>query len=232
MFTLNYTKAIILKTSSLGEADKLYTLYTEKFGRIVVRGRSIRKGKLHMGMNLFSLVEVGFIQGKSYNTLTDVVGLFNFSRSRKSLSKLSLFYRISETLLFLIHGEEKEDSVFNLILDTMYEVENRNLSTREISLVHTYFSFRLLDLLGYRPVTEECVVCKKELDAESYFSSSLSGVVCSHCSKVTPFCIFIGEPCMLQRLFSDDISFVLQQNSSLLGRLLEEYLYSGLLEKQ
>ena len=221
-----------MRSISVREADKLYTLYTEKFGKVSVMGRSIRKGKLHMGMSLFSLVEVGFIQGKSYNTLTDVVGLFNFTRSRQDLAKLSLFYRMSETLLSLIHGEEREKRVFDLLLETMNEVEERNLSAKEISLIHTHFSFRLLDLLGYRPVTEKCVVCKGGVNGESYFSPSLSGVVCESCSVVTPCCLFLGDAGVLQQMFSSDTQFALRQNSSLLGRILEEYLYSGLLEKQ
>ncbi len=224
MFTHNYTKAVILKQADRREADKIYTLYTESFGLIQVIGRSIRKGKLNMGMRLFSTVQVGFIQGKSYNTLTDVSPLDVFLSSRINLGKISLFYRISETVLSLIKGEEKQEEVFSLIENTMKEIDSRKLSAKELSLVHIHFSFRLLQVLGYAPLLDRCTVCGGQVTGKSYFSPSEGGAVCRDCFNKTSFCIPIEDISTLQSFLKEDINNIFHHDSDVLGRVLEEYL--------
>jgi len=214
---------VILKNHPVREADIVYTVYTQRFGLVHVLGRSVRKGKLSMGMSLFSLVEFGFIQGKSYNTLTDVSCLHSFAGARESLLKLSLFYRLAETVLFLIYGEEKEEDVFHLLVGVMEEVERKQLSSREASLIRTYFSFRLLDILGYRPRTDGCVICSRNIDKEAYFSPSKGGTVCKNCSFRS---IFVGDIEVLRSFLREDMDSVMGYDHRLLERVLEQYLYS------
>ncbi len=88
-----------------------------------------------------------------------------------------MFYRISETVLSLIKGEEKRRS-FSLIENTMKEIDSRKLSAKELSLVHIHFSFRLLQVLGYAPLLDRCTVCGGQVTGKSYFSPSEGGEVC------------------------------------------------------
>ncbi len=211
----------MLKNTPLREADMLYTLYTKEFGLTRVAGRSIRKGKLLSGMSLFSLARIGFIQGKSYNTLTETLPLFSFPESRKSLGKLSLFYRLSETVLSLIHGEERQEDVFHLIVKVMKDIERRSFRTEELSLMHTYFSFRLLEKLGYRPKTDGCVLCKGQ--GREYFSPKDGGTVCASCAK-PPECVFLGSSSEIESFFEDTARFALKQDCHLFYRILKDYL--------
>ena len=86
MFTHHRTEGVILSSRKRRAADEIFTLYTRDFGKLDVIGRSIRKSesKLKMKMSLFSLVEIGFIEGKKYNTLTDVSLISRFKNAKKS----------------------------------------------------------------------------------------------------------------------------------------------------
>lgn len=224
MFTHNYTKGVILDNFSLREADRSYTLYTEDFGMIQVVGRSIRRGKLCSAMSLFSIVEVGFIQGKSYNTLTDAFSVFTFPLSRSNLGKMSLFYRISETILSLVRGEEKQKDVFSLITETMNDTEQYSFSSEELSLMHIRFSFRLLDKMGYRPVTECCVTCREKLSDKTYFSAKEGGTVCKKCANSTEHCTYLGDVRALRSFLGQDTKESLRQDHRLFENILKQYL--------
>jgi len=39
------TQGIIIKNSNLGEVDRLITVYTNDFGKLVIKGKSVRKNQ-------------------------------------------------------------------------------------------------------------------------------------------------------------------------------------------
>ncbi len=215
MFTHHRTQAIILDYRDIGEADKIFTFYTKDFGRVEARGRSVRKGgsKLGMGASLFSFVEIEFIQGKSYNTLTDVVLLSDFQKSKKNLGKLSLLYRISETTLSFIGEQEEDEDVFWLIVKSFQEIDKKKLSKESLKIFWCIYSFRLLYLLGYRVYTEECIVCNKKIEKECYFNPREKGVVCANCFSSDSIGIYI-----------DDISEVFKSNADRCIKITESYI--------
>ena len=73
MATYYRTQGYVIKKTGLREADQLFTIYTEDYGKIDVLGRGIRKitSKLRSGIDLFCFSEIEFVQGKAYKTLTD-----------------------------------------------------------------------------------------------------------------------------------------------------------------
>ncbi len=226
MFTHHRTEGIILRIRQTREADEIFTLYTKEFGRLDVIGRSIRKSrsKLRMNMSLFSYVEIGFIQGKSYNTLTDAFLISDFKRAKRVLGKLSLFYRISEVLLSLVYGQERDEGVFLFLLRSFQKIEETNLSKGKIELFFCFFSFRLLYFLGYKVYIEKCVFCKEEIKGEGYFNSKEGGVVCGSCFRRDPAGIHLKDVKSLQCFFGNDLEQIFNQNPKTFLNILENYL--------
>ncbi len=226
MFTHYRTEGVVLRTRQTREADEIFTLYTKEFGKIDVIGRSIRKSrsKLRMNMSLFSYVEIGFIQGKSYNTLTDVVLVSDFGKTKKTLGKLSLFYRISEVLLSLVYGQEKDEKIFLFLLKSFQKIEETNLSREKIELFFCFFSFRLLYFLGYKVYIEKCVFCKEKIDGAGYFNPREGGVVCGDCFGKDPAGIPLEDVKSLQCFFGNDLAEIFNQNPKTFLNILENYL--------
>jgi len=207
MFVRYRTQALVLKKKALGEADQLFTVFTKNFGKLKILGRAIRKikSKLRGNSQLFSLLEIEFIQGKSYKTLTDVLLIKNFPQIKKDLRKLKIAYKITELSDNLIKGQEPDEKIWQLLIETFKKLNNQQLSSaiakrserrgrsrlrtsaiNNYQLIYYYFLWNLLAILGYRPQLHNCILCQKKLKPEKlYFGLKEGGVICFNCSKKT-----------------------------------------------
>ena len=184
MFVHYRTKAIILKKVDRREADQLFTLYAEDFGKLEVLGKAIRKisSKLRSGMEVFYLSEIEFIQGKAYKTLTDAVLIEKFESVREDLRKLTVATKISEVLDSLIQDQEPEKRIWNLSLRVFKKLNSTDVEIKNLNLIYHYFFWNLLSILGYKPELYQCSLCQEKLKPEKlYFSKKEGGVICQKC---------------------------------------------------
>ena len=175
------TQGFILKQDNLKEADQLFTIYTKDFGKLKILGRAIRKikAKLRGNTQLFSFLELEFIQGKSYKTLTDAIVIDKFSEIHKDLEKLKIVHQISEVLDDLIKGQEPDEEIWCLLNETF----NR-LNDCKLKIIYYYFLWNLVSVLGYHPQLDNCALCGKKLEPEKLsFIPEQGGIICSNCLK-------------------------------------------------
>jgi DNA repair protein RecO (recombination protein O) len=185
MFVHYRTEGFILKKTGQAEANLFLIVYTEKFGKIKILARSVRKisSKLKSFIEIFDLSEIEFIQGKNYKTLTDAILITRFKDSRKNLLKLSISFKIVDLLDKLIKGEEKDEKVWLLLKET-FEKLNELKDNLKIESVYYYFFWNLVYLLGYQPELYYCTDCQKKLLAETnYFDSAKTRIICQNCLK-------------------------------------------------
>ena len=185
MFIHYRTEGFILKKTGQDEANYLLTVYTEKFGKIKILARSVRKisSKLKSFIEVFDLSEIEFIQGKSYKTLTDAILITRFKDSRKNLLKLSISFKIADVLDKLIKQEEKDEKVWLLLKET-FEQLNELKDDFKIECVYYYFFWNLICLLGYQPELYYCNNCQKKLLSEkNYVNSAKIKIICQNCLK-------------------------------------------------
>jgi len=184
MFTHYRTQGFFLKEEEQGEADRLFTVFTEDFGKLKVFGKAIRKikSKLRAGTEIFSLSEIEFIQGKTHKTLTDTVLIDKFKNIKEDLEKLKTAFQIAKALDSFLGEEEKDDEIWQLLKETFQRLNNYPLRTINYSLVYYYFFWNLISILGYKPELYHCSVCQKRLLPRNlYFSSKESGIICESC---------------------------------------------------
>jgi len=186
MFVHYRTKGIILKKENRGEADQLFTIYTEDFGKIDVLAKSIRKidSKLRSGAELFYFSEIEFIQGKNNKKLTDAILINNFKNIKEDLKRLSIANKVSVILNGVIRGQERDDQIWVLLLEIFEKLNNRKIEDKNIFLIFYYFTWNLLNILGYQIDLYNCVFCQEKLIPEKLsFSSEDGGIICNKCSK-------------------------------------------------
>lgn len=182
MFVHYRTLGIIIKKEDRGEADQVFTVLTKDFGKLKVLGKAVRKikSKLRAGVQLFCLSEIEFIQGKAYKTLTDAILVEKFGSLRKDLDKLEIVSNVAGVLDSLIKGEEADEEVWKLVLETFKKLEKSS----SCFLIYHYFFWNFLSGLGYMPELKNCPLCQKKLiPTNIYFSPEQGGVVCSSCFK-------------------------------------------------
>lgn len=183
MFIHHSTKGLVLGERDFKESDRFFTIYTKEFGKLALLAKAVRKikSKLRGGLNLFSLTEIEFIQGKTHKTLTDAKTVESFRNIKDSLIKLKIAYKTAEIVDNLIEEQERDKNIWNLLEKTFRELNKGNSLNRDLKVYH-YFFWNLIDFIGFRPSTEKCLFCQKKLNSGIlYFNAKQGGVICEKC---------------------------------------------------
>jgi len=149
------TEGIIIKKTNLGEVDRLLTVYSKEFGKIVVKAKSVRKNqaKLKGHLELFFHSHLILVPARGWPLVVGAEALQEFSLLHNDLFSLAAAYYFSELLDRLIVGPERDENIWQLVL-TSFTYLNQN--RRNIQQVIRIFEDTLLNLLGYgrpsRPV--------------------------------------------------------------------------------
>ena len=184
--TLYYrTKAFVFKKEDRSEADRIFSAFTQDFGRIDILGKAIRKihSKLRGGIELFTLSDITFIQGKNIKKLTDANFVEKFGSIAQIPEKFEIAAAIARTIDCFIRGEEKDEGIFD-ILHQVFSILNKDtFDTKLYWLVYYYFMWNFFSVLGHRPELSVCAVCRQKLNPyHLYFSNREGGVICKNCS--------------------------------------------------
>jgi len=186
MFVHYRTRGIVLKKEDQGEAEQLFTIYTKDFGKLEILGKAIRKisSKLRVGIDIFYLSEIEFIQGKAHKTLTDAILIEKFQNIRKDLKKLNIASKISEVLDNLVKGQAPDQKIWQLLKEIFRELDKLEIRNWKFKIIYYYFFWKLLSMLGYQPELYNCPVCQQKLSPEKlYFNLKEGGVICQNCFK-------------------------------------------------
>lgn len=177
------TKGIILKRQDFGEADKILTIYTASQGKIKAKALGIRKvlSKLGGHLELFNLVDLSLVTGKSLDTITACQTIETFPNLKGNLRKTSLAYYAAELLDKLTLEKQKDYRIFRLIEEIFTALNNKApVEKKNFYLLIRSFELKLLSFLGYTPELKKCVACGKLIKPElCYFSVVLGGLLCS-----------------------------------------------------
>ena len=175
------TKAFVLEKFDLGEADQIFTIFTEDFGKLKVVGKAIRKikSKLRAGIGLFYLSEIEFIRGKTRKTLTDAEVVEKFKNLKESPDKLEIIQKISEITASLIKGQEKDNKIWDLLKEAFEKTSRCFFDSNKCLLVYYYFLWNLLSILGYQIDLYFCLKCQKKLrPGNLFFNPKKGGIIC------------------------------------------------------
>lgn len=173
------TDALVVRARDYGEADKILTLFSREFGRIQAIAKGVRKPKsrLRGGVQLLSYSDFLLHKGKSLDTVSQVEQKESFLWLMEDLERLTHAAYIAELLDAALWENEEGQEIFLLTLTCFYLMQSL-----EPKLVTRCFEFRLMQLMGYKPQTETCVVCNAQVGGEKrQFSCELGGVLCSRC---------------------------------------------------
>ena len=144
------TEAIIIKSMPMGEANRLYFLLTKDLGFIKAAAQGVRlaKSKLKGHMLTFSLVKVSVVKGRDIWRLTSAETIIQNGVIKNS-DKLSVLFNSSALLLRLIHGEEKNEKLFQCVESAYILCRDADLSHAELKNAEILTVLRIMHFLGY-----------------------------------------------------------------------------------
>jgi DNA repair protein RecO (recombination protein O) len=171
------TPAIILKRRDFGEADRLLTVLTPGHGKLDVIAKGARKPTSHKTghVELFTRADMLIHKGRDLDIVVQAEMNAPHLPIRENLQRGAYASYAAELLdRFTAEGEEDYAALFELMDDTL----DRLCHDDDPRLAVRYYEMRLLDLVGFRPEMQECVVSREAVQAEDqFFSYAMGGVV-------------------------------------------------------
>ena len=153
------TKAFIIDSIDVGEANKILTVFTEDFGMLFVHAQGVRvlKSKLRPSIQDYSFVRIAMVKGKEYWRLTSAEKLISLHDKRIPLEIKLLLSRILAFVKRLAVGESKNQELFNSVskLCSFCIEKNKEFSAhsngyaQNIEHIERIAEYRILDTLGY-----------------------------------------------------------------------------------
>lgn len=218
-------KGIVLKESIFGEANRMITIFTKDYGIIraaVYGAKSIKSGKgAACQMFSYSEFELAKSNGDIY-TVSAVSPIETFFRLSEDIVKFSLAAYLAELTLTAVGGENPDEPVLSLLLNTLYALCYNGLEAEKAKCV---YELRLMSLLGYKPQLTKCVRCGSIKEIVG-FSAREGGLVCSLCGGGTAIGKSTAEALNYiitaeeKKIFSFTVSDEVLKR---VGRICEEY---------
>ncbi|MCC6805600.1 MAG: DNA repair protein RecO [Anaerolineae bacterium] len=172
------TPAIILKRFDLGEADRLLTLLTPHHGKIevVVKGARKLTSTKTGHVELFTRADMLIHRGRDLGIAVQAEMVAPYLPLRDDLT-LGAYAAYAAELCdrFALDGDDDTARLFAL-LDATFE---RLCGETDPRLALRYYELHLLDLAGFRPELNECVIGHEDVQPEDqFFTYAEGGVVC------------------------------------------------------
>jgi DNA repair protein RecO (recombination protein O) len=186
MPTASITPAIVLRSWSYGESDKIVCFLTESYGKItgIAKGAKRSRKRFANSLEPFSLVNLSFQDSRSSSLAfihgCELIRVFkHLTASLEKIAHASYLMEITDAL----SGERDENrKLFAHLRNGLGFIEENGTSP----LLLTSFELKLLTLAGYQPMLERCRRCGKGWRGRTLerwgFSLRDGGIVCEGCS--------------------------------------------------
>lgn len=179
------THAVILRRRDFRDADRILTVFTPNYGKLELIAKGVRKTTSRKAgyLELFSHSTLMVAQARTWDIVTEVVGVESFVNIRTDLEKISQANYISELIDCFTESGDENQPVWDLLILTLQELDRLD-DSQNSGLLLRWFEMHLLSLSGFQPQLFECLNCGAELEpVKNYISLSEGGVFCPTCGQ-------------------------------------------------
>lgn len=172
-------EGIILRRRNLGEADSVFTVFSDELGKFEAVARGVRKARSHMRGHLEPLTRtrMQLARGRSLDVFTQAETVAAYRAVRDDLERMGAAIYCAELVDRFTLEHAEHPGLFDLLAAT-FEALDAGAALQVVR----YFELHLLDLTGYSVVLDACAHCGARLpEAETLFSPAAGGLVCANC---------------------------------------------------
>jgi DNA repair protein RecO (recombination protein O) len=207
------TTAIVLRVVEFSETSLVVTLMTRDFGKITALAKGARRknSAFEAALDVLSICRIVFLHKTSdaLDLLTEAKLERRFRCASYDLQRLYAGYYVVELLAALTDDADPHPELFDLAVETMQQLDDVN-QRRDFSDVNDQdgvddannhykkinseatnpqigvlqFELRAMEILGHRPMIENCVGCgRRKTDANLGvdFGLRVGGILCQKC---------------------------------------------------
>ena len=194
MFNSCKTKGIIIKRVKYGEADRVLTVFTEDLGKIQVLARGIRRGKSKLAgvLELFSLVQLELVRGRTWDVVIGAHALNSFLGLKTDLKKVS-FAHFSAEFIDKFTEEGGTDRRLYALFRNLFLDLDKFASRKDYLWALILDEWRMLEYLGVMPRLTHCAGCGSSLSGAKILSLGEGGLYCGDCASQAGLSDFINK---------------------------------------
>ncbi len=139
------TEGLILKRSNFGEADRVLTVLTDRYGKISVIAKGVRRitSRRAGNVEVLNRVKLHLFKAKNYN-LSEAESIETFAKLKANLTLSTTAFHVIELVDKLTPEEQKNSNLYNLVVATLQILEK---NPRQIFI--RAFEVKILTMLGF-----------------------------------------------------------------------------------
>jgi DNA repair protein RecO (recombination protein O) len=172
--------AVALKAASLGENDRVLTLFTYERGLISARIKGVKKAqaKLKFAQEPFCFGEYMLYEGRGGYTVTGCVPIDLFYDLRADIERYAAGCVMLEYCAASLQEESPDPALFKLLLSCLSALCYGGAPDENALL---YFLINALAVAGYRFDFSRCIACGRRLEQKVYIDLEQGGAWCLSC---------------------------------------------------
>ncbi|MDO4540658.1 MAG: DNA repair protein RecO [Syntrophomonadaceae bacterium] len=176
-----HTRAVIIRSRSLRDSDRLVTIFSEDSGKLtaVAKGVSKPKSSLRACVQPFCHSRLQLTRGRGMDLISQGQIIEFFGHSREDLNCTLQMVYLMELLDKSLPESMAFPELYHHLLFVLGEIERRG----EQSLLLRYFEAQLLKYNGYHPQLDACVRCEAPLSGSRRLSAAEGGGLCGDCGQ-------------------------------------------------
>jgi DNA repair protein RecO (recombination protein O) len=174
------THAIVLRARNLGEADKIYTLFTQERGKLDAVAKGVRRTKSRLAGRLEFMCEsaLELHRGRNLDVVTGAEFASGWWTRLVDPAAFATAHVIAELVDAFCEPDLALPDVYELVRGAVRAVAAAETPARLIPR----FELLLLAALGYAPQADGCVKCGAALEGRTVWADlEAGGLACEAC---------------------------------------------------
>jgi DNA repair protein RecO (recombination protein O) len=173
------TRAVVLRGRVLGEADRIFTLFSTERGKIDAVAKGIRRAKSQLAgrLEFGNECEFGMHRGRSLDVIVSAEILTAHWERLVDPERFAVFSLAAEVIDALCEPDQPLPDVYALLTGMLAAIA----ATDRPRALLPRFSLRLLDLLGVAPPVSRCIRCDRPLENLGYLDPEAGGIIGDDC---------------------------------------------------
>jgi len=175
------TRAVVLRGRVLGEADRIFTLFTAERGKLDAVAKGVRRAKSHLAgrLEFGNECQFGLHRGRSLDVIVSADIVTAHWERLVDPQRFAVFSLVAEVIDALCEPDQPLPEVYALLTGMLGAIA----ATDEPLALVPRFSLRLLDLLGIAPPVSRCVLCDLPLEERGYVDAQAGGIIGESCRE-------------------------------------------------
>lgn len=173
------TEGVILRRRNIGEADSIFTVYSDDLGKFDAVARGVRKARSRMRGHLEPLTRSRLMvaRGRSLDVFTQAETVTAYRALREDFERSAVALYCAELVDRFAAEHAPHDGLFALLIEAFDALQD-GLAVH----LSRAFELQLLGMMGYELQLDGCALCGAKLPEEDTLLSPMAGgLVCRAC---------------------------------------------------